>query len=367
VEVVYLDIDLGRSECWVAFAVTGVMSIPVFGLGLGPDMYLLPLRKDSVGKFKEIHDAVEASFQSFGITDHKPLTLGTMKVILIPMLDVTSYGVKVGLMVADMALSVFNKKAFGAKASLINWHRNNGKAVGVVIRSGELTPIQPTGKAVGSAILAYPGPDMWDAFLNEALTDRLSELGVALRKCMEWEREAQQTAHVTHRFAFLWIGLEAMLPAAERSGPGAGKRFPILTGSPAAYYSRKLLKDQSERERLAEYINPEANRWRTAIDEMYSCRCEILHEGGTDLTSGTIDPLKVDWYGLLSQTLCTRIIGLAINAFEENVGSVEGFWESYIPEFLYSEKNHWHKSGVFFQNFYLNHDWQSGPYTDPLA
>ncbi len=105
-----LVIDINRSEKWVAFAVTGVLSIPPIGLGLGPDMYLIQDQKDSSSGTSQLFSAVEDSFQQFGVTDHIPLTLGNTKVILIPMKDITDYGIKVGLMVADLALSIFNKK-----------------------------------------------------------------------------------------------------------------------------------------------------------------------------------------------------------------------------------------------------------------
>uniref|UniRef100_UPI00260F9D07 hypothetical protein n=1 Tax=Pseudomonas sp. TaxID=306 RepID=UPI00260F9D07 len=99
-----LKIDINRSDKWVAFAVTGVLSMPPIGLGLGPDMYLIQDPKNPDSGTSPLFSAVEESFQDFGITDHTPLTLGYIKVLLIPMKDVTEYGIKVGLMVADLAL-----------------------------------------------------------------------------------------------------------------------------------------------------------------------------------------------------------------------------------------------------------------------
>lgn len=362
-----LKIDMSKSESWVAFAVTGVISIPACGLGLGPDIYLIPVKGGLDPSTDRLCAAVEESYRSFGIEDHKPLTYGTVKVVLVPMQDVSDYGVKVGLMVADFALSIFNKKVFSAKTRLIGWHRKEGTAVGVVITKGEMTPIAPKNRAAGPALISPPGTDAWDVLLHQTLTDTLPPLAEALRRCMEWERESQQTANITHRLAFLWVGLESMLPRTERDGPGCAKRFSILTGSPAGYYSNKIRNNPELSGRQQEFTNPDGRLWRSAIDEMYRYRCEILHAGGTELSSDTLNPLKVDWYGKLAELLCTRLTGLAITALGSGVNQVEDFWESFVPEFLYSDDNHWFKTGVFFHTRYINYDWESGPYPDPFA
>lgn len=361
-----MRIDLGRSERWVAFSVTGVMSIPACGLGLGPDIYLLPVQNNSGDGTGPLCKAVEESFKAFGISDHRPLTLGTVKIILIPMLDVSEYGVKIALMVADMALSIFNKKVFSARARLVEWHRKDGVAVGAIIDRSEVAVIKPKGKSAGPALLQSPDLDAWDVFLHQTLTGTLSPLGTALRKCLEWEREAQQTANITHRFAFLWIALESMLPRAEKDGPGCGKRLSILTGSPSGYYSKILREDQCKSSFISSYTNPHGKSWRNAIDEMYRYRCEILHEGGTEFSSDNMDPLKVDWYAKLAGALCVRLTGLAITALGEQIATVEEFWDKFVPEFLYSSKNHWFDTGVFFQQHIINYEWQSGPYADPF-
>lgn len=359
-----LRIDLSRSEYWVAFAITGVMAIPPCGLGLGPDLYLLPVKNDAADGTGPLCKAVEESFASFGILDHKPLTLGTVKVILIPMRDVSEYGVKVALMVADMALSIFNKKVFSSRARLVEWHRKDGVAVGAILTGGKLSPIASKSKSAGPALIQAPDADAWDTFLHQTLTNTLSPLGIALRKCMEWEREAQQTANITHRFAFLWIALESMLPREEKDGPGCGKRFSILTGSPSGYYSNILRKDEGKKSFLQDYTNPDGKQWRNALEEMYRYRCEILHEGGTEFSSDTMDPLKVDWYGKLAGALCVRITGLAIGALGSEVKTVEDFWDEFVPGYLYSADNHWFTNGMFFYEHLIRHDWSSGVYSD---
>lgn len=359
-----LRIDLSRSEYWVAFAITGVMSVPACGLGLGPDLYILPVGSNAADGTGALCKAVEESFSSFGISDHKSLTLGTVKIILIPMRDVSENGVKIALMVADLALSIFNKKIFGARARLIGWHRKDGVAVGAILTKEAITSIKSKSKSAGSALIQPPETDAWDTFLHRTLTDTLSPLGTAFRKCLEWEREAQQTANITHRFAFLWIALESMLPRNEKDGPGCGKRFSILTGSPSGYYSKMLREDGAKKSLLQAYTNPDGKLWRNAIDEMYRYRCEILHEGGTEFSSDTMDPLKVDWYAKLAGALCVRITGLAITAMGDDVTSVDEFWDKFVPGYLYSTGNHWFTSGVFFYSHFIKYDWSSGPYSD---
>jgi hypothetical protein len=359
-----LVIDINRSEKWVAFAVTGVLSIPPIGLGLGPDMYLIQDQKDSNSGTSQLFSAVEKSFENFGVTDHIPLTLGFIKVLLIPMKDITDYGIKVGLMVADLALSVFNKKVAMARARLINWHRRDGVAIGAIFEKGKWTAIKNNNTAMGPGLRWDPGTSYWDKFLHEHLLGTLTPLGKALSKCMSWDRESQQTANISHRFAFSWIGLESMLPVGEKDGPGAGKRFSILVGAPGKYYSKKINENESLREYLAATSNPHSKRWRGLIDDMFRYRCEIFHEGGTEFTSDTIEPLKADWYAKVADFLCDRLVTLGGMAFNDNVNSVEEFWETYVLNYLLSSNNNWKKTGVLFGEHLIEFDWSSGLYPE---
>lgn len=359
-----LKIDINRSEKWVAFAVTGVLSIPPIGLGAGPDMYLIQDPKEPESGTAELFSAVEESFHSFGLTDHTQLTLGFMKVLLIPMKDISEYGIKVGLMVADLALSIFNKKIFMARARLINWHRRDGIAVGAVFERGKWTPLKAKNTAMGPGLLVAPDTDYWDKFLHDNLVGQLTPLGTALSKCMSWNRESQQTANISHRFAFSWIGLESMLPLGEKDGDGAKKRFPILIGIVSKYYSKLANDNKSLREFLAANSNPNTKKWKNILDDMFRYRCEIFHEGGTEFTSDTIDPLKADWYAKVADFLCDRLVTLGGMAFNDNIHSVEEFWDGYVLNFLLSENNHWNKSGVFFGDHLINFDWPSGIYPE---
>lgn len=359
-----LKIDINRSDKWVAFAVTGVLSMPPIGLGLGPDMYLIQDPKNPDSGTSPLFSAVEESFQDFGVTDHTPLTLGFIKVLLIPMKDVTEYGIKVGLMVADLALSVFNKKVIMARARLINWHRRDGVAIGAIFEHGKWAALKTKNTAMGPGLRWDPGTSYWDKFLHDNMLGKLTPFGKALSKCMSWDRESQQTANISHRFAFSWIGLESMLPPNEKDGPGAGKRLPILIGTPSKYYSKKINENEDLSEFLAATSNPHAKDWKGVIDDMFRYRCEIFHEGGTEFTSDTIEPLKADWYAKVADFLCDRLVTLGGMAFNDNVATAEDFWDSYVLDFLLSPKNHWNASGVFFGEHLIKFDWSSGLYPE---
>ncbi len=323
-------------------------------------MYLIQDPKSSAHGTDQLFSAIEESFQNFGVTDHTPLTLDHMKVLLIPMKDISDYGVKVGLMVADLALSIFNRKVLLARARLINWHRRDGIAIGALYENGKWTALKAKNTAMGPALRQDPGKSHWDKFLHDNLVGKLTPLGKALSKCMSWDRESQQTANISHRFAFSWIGLEAMLPSGEKDGTGASKRFPILVGAPSKYYSKIIYEDEALRSFRDTVSSPSAKQWKTAIAEMFIYRCEIFHEGGTEFTSENIDPLKADWYAKLAEFLCDRLVTLGGMAFSNNIETVEEFWDSYILRFLFSADNHWIRSGVFFGDHLINFEWSSG-------
>ncbi|WP_236170160.1 hypothetical protein [Pseudomonas parasichuanensis] len=357
-------IDINASKKWVAFAVTGVLGVPPVGLGLGPDMYLIQDQKRPEAGMDQLFLAVDESFRSFGITDQLPLTLGFTKVLLIPMKDVSAEGLKVGLMVADVALAVFNKKVHMARTRLINWNRRQGEAVGAIFEEGQWRPIAAKNTAMGPLLRYDPGVSHWDKFLHDTITGQLTPLGAALGKCMSWDRESQRTANINHRFAFSWVGLESMLPSGEKDGTGAGKRFPLLIGVLSKYYSKVVHQNESLKAFHAANSNPVGKKWKSVIDDMYRHRCEIFHEGGTEFLSDLIDPLKADWHSKLADFLCDRLVSLAGLAFAQGIESVEVFWDSYLLDFLLSDSNQWVRTGVFFGEHIINFDWKSGVYPE---
>lgn len=116
-------IDMSSAPQWVAFAITGVLTIPPVELGLGPNMWLIENPKHTSHGFDKLFSAVEESFKSFNLADHTHLTLDNVKVILIPMKDTSPKGIKVALDCADAALSIFNKMVPMTHTRLISWHR----------------------------------------------------------------------------------------------------------------------------------------------------------------------------------------------------------------------------------------------------
>lgn len=357
-------IDFDIASHWVAFAITGVLCIPPVGLGLGPNVWLLPQPDKPVAGMDEMFAAVEESFSSFHLRDHAHLTLGTIKVILIPMNEVSSEAIKVALNFADAALSIFNIKVPMTRARLISWHRRDGLAVGATFSDGRWTPLRQPNLSLGPALMVAPAVCSWDNFLSNLLAGKLSPLGLALSKCMTWNGEAQRTANIAHRFAFSWIGLESMLPGQEKDQAGCKKRFPILVGTTSKYYSSVLRDHQEAVAFIASKKNPNGKLWRDEIGNMYNYRCEVFHEGVTDLTSSSVEPERADWYAKIANFLCQRVVILAGSAFSDNVETLEDFWDSYAPGYLLSEQCHWFKSGVLFGDFIIKFDWRAGIYPE---
>jgi len=352
-------IDMNSAPHWVAFAITGVLSIPPVELGLGPNMWLVPQIKNSHG-FDELFAAVDKSFQSFHLADHAHLTLGTIKVLLIPMNNVSRRGVKVALDCADTALSIFNKKVPMMHTRLIAWHRREGLAVGATYSEGKWKPLEQPNLSMGPALVYDPGASSWDEFLTKMLSGKLSPLGQALTKSMSWNSESQRTANIAHRFAFSWIGLESMLPDNEKDQSGSKKRFPILVGTASKYYSKLFMRNESIRAFLSANPNTNSKLWKDELGRMYDYRCEVFHEGVTDFTSSNVEPDRADWYARIADFLCDRIVMLAGVAFAEKVETLDEFWDSFLPQYLLTEECHWFKSGVLFGDHMIEYDWRSG-------
>ncbi|MFL4596786.1 HEPN domain-containing protein [Stenotrophomonas maltophilia] len=353
-------IDMSSAPQWVAFAITGVLTIPPVELGLGPNMWLIENPKHTSHGFDKLFSAVEESFKSFNLADHTHLTLDNIKVILIPMKDTSPKGIKVALDCADAALSIFNKMVPMTHTRLISWHRRQGLAVGAIYSNGHWTPINQPNFASGPALIQAPDTSSWDQFLTQLLRGELSPLGTALQKCMSWNSESQRTANVAHRFAFSWIGLESMLPDKEKDQAGSKKRLPLLVATASKYYSRALRGDEQLHSFLSNHPNPNGKLWRDEIERMYAYRCEVFHEGVTDFTSQRVEPEQADWYSKIADFLCDRVVMLAGVAFADDIRTLEEFWDLFLPRFLLTEECQWFKSGVLFGNHVIEHDWRSG-------
>ncbi|WP_337237111.1 hypothetical protein, partial [Salmonella enterica] len=75
-------------------------------------------------------ESLRLSFESFGLEASTKLTLNDPKLLLVPICNSDEKTIKEAMIVADMALALFNKKYFSAKAKFINWDRRTGEAVG---------------------------------------------------------------------------------------------------------------------------------------------------------------------------------------------------------------------------------------------
>ncbi|WP_426156817.1 hypothetical protein [Pseudomonas sp. TSRC2-2] len=354
-------VPIDAESSWIALAVTGIATFPVVPLGQGPDVYLAKQSDLEPSLSAGFNDALVKSFSSFGIELSQKITLGDPKLIFIPMKDLSDHGIRIGLMVADMSLSIFNRKVFSAKARLLSWNRQAGRAVGVILKGGVWSPIEEEPSSFGPFLIMPPDYDFWDWFLGETIRGRLDPLGVALSKCMDWQRESEFSPHVAHKFAFNWIGLESLLSSDERNGTGVSKRYSMLVGAPGKYYAGLIYKDKEKREFMSKNANPWASLWKQSIKDMYSYRCEIIHEGGTDLSSSTIDAHKLDWFVALTEFLCKRVIALIAEAMIRGIKTESQFWDHFVLDFIASEDNGWVKTGVFHGRHVIDHDWRSGP------
>jgi hypothetical protein len=359
-------IDLSQNENWVAFVITGIITAPVIPLGAGPDMYVLRESHFAKTNVHSLSQALKESFEDFGFEASKNISLNDPKLLLIPVTDSTEEAIKNALIVSDMALALLNKKYFSAKARFLNWDRRAGRAIGAACNKGVWRPVLRGNESAGPAIVRATEYDFWDWFLSAALRNQLSELGEALYKCIEWERESQFSSHITHRFAFRWVGLEAMMPRGECQEHALVRRYSLIIGAPRGADSKIIMGSQSTKEFFELHQNVHARKWVKAIEEMYRYRCSILHDGSSDLNSNDIDRRKVDWFYHLTRTLSTRVTGLAVNALIEKVEKIDDFWNGYVTEYLYSARNHWAVNGTFLQDRLIDFDWENERYPDVI-
>jgi hypothetical protein len=346
----------------VAFAVTGLIATPVIPLGEGPDMYLAP-----IGFLGErFSKALYQSFESFGIRLDRDVTVVHPKVLIVPMRETSESSIRNVLLISDMALAFFNKKCAFARARFVEWDRRAGSAVGAYIEDGEWKPILRPRRMAGPGILRPLPKDFWDWFLGRYLRDSLPELGVRLLKCLEWERESDFSPHVTHRFAFLWIGLESMLPKGECDQGSLVRRYSLVAFSPRGADSQIIRGDPVMRSFFELHPNPHSREWAQVIQEMYEYRCAILHDGSTDLNSAAINPNKVDWFYHIAKRLVSRVEGLAINALIDNVTDVGLFWSSFVMGYLYSDRNHWLSNGTLLEERLITFDWERSRFPEVM-
>jgi hypothetical protein len=201
---------------------------------------------------------------------------------------------------------------------------------------------------------------------GKSLREELTELSYALFKSIEWEREAWFSSHITHRFAFSWIGLESMMPEKECKESSLISRYSLLVGAPRGAASQRIRSSETMRQVLEENINSSSKLWVNAIKNMYRCRCFILHEGASDLNAAEADSNQVEWFYGLTRNLHMRVTNIAVEAVVEQVLTLEDFWNDYVPQYLYSDQNPWLKQRNFFLEDLIRYDWEKTRYRDPL-
>jgi len=359
-------INLSVHDSWVAFAITGLITTPVIPLGQAPDMYLVRQSNFEAGGVDGFVDALNESFQSFEFSAQYDISLRDPILLLMPIVDSSIETVRDVLIFADMALAIFNRKYFSARARFLNWDRRTGTAIGV-IRSGQTwNPIKRPNQLSGPAIVKAIENDFWDWFLSAAIRSQLPELGERLFRSIEWERESFSSRHATHRFAFMWVGLECMLLDGECDQGSLVRRFSLIVAAPRGADSKKIREDSTLQPYAKEISNPDAKKWVRAIEEMYTYRCAILHDGSSDLNSNEINPAKVDWFYHLANFLAHRVQGLAIKALIDGVQNTNTFWSDYVYRYLYSEKNDWPVNGVVIQGNLINFNWENGRYPEVI-
>lgn len=355
-------INLSEHKHWAIFVITGIISAPVIPLGLDQEMYILRKSHFTEPDILELDKALKESFTDFGIEISSDFVFNDPKLLLVSLTDGSKEAIKNALIVSDLALGIFNRKYFSARARFVSWDRRAGKALGAVLSDGSWGGILQSRGQVGPAIAGAIDPDFWDWFLSAYMRDQLSELGEALLRAIEWEREAQRSSHITHRFAFNWVGLEAMMPLGEYKQASIIRKYSLIAASPGGADSQIIRKQASTKLVFDSYPNANSSRWRNTIEEMYQYRCSILHQGSSDLSSAEIISEKVDWFYHLSRWLFDRVTGLAIQALIKEVKTVKDFWDLFVIPYLYSRDNQWLKSGVFIDDHIITFDWETARY-----
>jgi Apea-like HEPN len=362
----YRNPDLSIVPHWAAIAVTGVIYVPVIPLGHLPDLHFVPASfLETDPSFKA---ALAESFSSFGLAEKQDdARIEHPQYLLFAINDCSETVVRNALAICDMALAIFSKKTEIARLQFLHWDRRGGRAVGVVRENGVWEPILRSNRNDGPAIVFPPAPDFWDTFLGNAVRSSLSELDGRLFKCLEWEREAEFSPHITHRFAFLWIALESMLPVGECSAAEVVRRLSLVAFSPAGADSQIIRANDAFRTFSELHPNPNNRKWRRAIEEMYRYRCAILHDGSTDLNSLDISPQKIQWFYQLAKQLLGWVQALAVESLKSDQTDLVTFWSNFIMSFLYSEINehvdeHLAKSEKLFAFDWKNNTWPEPPF-----
>ena len=131
-----------------------------------------------------------------------------------------------------------------------------------------------------------------------------------------------------------------------------------MAGAPRGADSQVIMADSAMNAVFQAHQNPHSRKWVDAIKEMYSYRCQIVHDGAHTAASTVIDPLKLDWYFHLASFLNERLQYLLLEGMTAKVASLQDFWNSFAVRHLYSPDSRWIRNKSFIDNVMINHDWQ---------
>ena len=331
-------IDLSTSKTWLALPIIGVIIGSEITLGNNDEIKIVKLSKLTQCLQKNLQEKLKESFKSWGITNSYDSLLNNPQLLLVSIQDSTPKTIRNSLIFCDLGLALLNKKLYGfGQPQLVCWDRLNGSTVGAIYQNGHWQALSRPNKNCPPAITKLP-KDYWDDFLSKILQGKISnDIEKALLANLEWEREAKQSAHDTHRFAFEWVALESGMIRGERAEGDFVRRLGLLAAAPGGADSKIIQNDPNLKAIFDKYRNLHNRKtWIKSIQEMYHYRCNILHDGASEVTSINIDPLKVDWFYHLAKHLNVRLQKLLQSAIDKNLSTLDDMWNKHAINFIYS-------------------------------
>lgn len=352
------NLNLDPNACYLAAPIVGLIVGPPIAIGAGCECEFIRLSLFDESIRDPLSSALARSFKSWGFGDGTAVPVNDPTLLFMRLAGPGQDGVSGALTAGDLALSLMQKKLIFGHASYVAWNRLTGRAVGALYTNGLWSPIQKDTTHVTPAILQQPPKDSWDSFLTGYVNEKLDVLGKALAHNLMWERAARSAVDDTHRFAFIWIAIESAIPEGERDEGSFVKRLALVAGAPRGADSQIIMADPAMNAIFQAHQNPHVRKWVDAIKEMYSYRCQIVHDGATTAASAAMDPLKLDWYFHLALFLNERLQYLLLEGMAAKVTSLLDFWNPFVVRNLYSPDSRWIKNGTFIENVMIAHDWQ---------
>lgn len=359
-------IDLSKSKTWLALPIIGVIVGQEITIGNNDEIKFIRLsqpEEDDQTLLSGLSEKLIESFQSWEVDSSNNLLLNKPQLLLIPIVNLSPDTIRNALIYSDLALTLLYKKSYGfGLPQFVQWDRRYGSAVGAVYNNTAWEPLLRPSK-IPTPVIRELAKDDWDELLSKLLQAQLNnEVEQALLANLEWEREALMSPHDTHRFAFEWVALESGMINGERGEGDFVRRLGLLAAAPRGADSQIIRGNPATKAIFDNNPNPHSNIWVRSIKEMYHYRCNILHDGATEATAISIEPLKVDWFYHIAKHLNTRLQKLLQCAILNNVSTLKDMWDSYAVNFMYSPGNQWVEGGTqrFIGERLITFDWLKG-------